>query len=296
MASESFDSTVGAFEIGVMVSLFLFGLVTVQTFSYYKKFPNDPWQMRTFVAIIWTLELAHTALTAHSVYWMTVINYGRSETLMDFSPSLIAAVVLSGIIGPSIQAFFAHRVHRLSRRLIIPCICWLLSVLRCISVCAVAAAAHIAGNVIDFTRNWKWLLASSLAISTVVDVLIAGSLCFYLWHGRESTFQRTKRMVDRLIVWSIQTGLLTSIGTLTMLILFLAVANFAWIAVFFIISRLFSNSLMATLNARASLRDLNNRINFIEDGNNSALLRTSMAPRHDNTLAVEMTKSVQTMI
>lgn len=290
MAPESFDSTVGAFEIGVMVSIFLFGLVTVQTFSYYKKFPNDPWQMRTFVAIIWFMELAHTSLSAHSIYWITVINYGRSESLNRFPPSLIAAVVLSGLIGPPIQAFFSHRVLRLSRRWTIPCICWFLSILRCISVLAVAGTAHRSDSITDFKQNWKWLLATSLAISTVVDVLIAGSLCICLWNQREGTFRRTKRLIDKLMVWSIQTGLLTSIGTATMLILFTAVDNFAWLAVFCIISRLFSNSLMASLNARASLRNFDTKINFINEEGNSTFPQSSTIPQ-SGVIAVEMTRT-----
>lgn len=264
-AEETFGATVGALEIGVMVALFLFGLVSVQTASYYRKYPNDVWQTRTLVAIIWILELAHSALTAHSVYWVTVIHYGRSETLDRFPISLIAAVFLSGIIGPAVQAFFANRVRRLTGIWAIPCICWLLCVLRCMSLFAAALTAHHSNSIPQFKNEWQWLLVSSLAISLIADIMIAGSLCCHLFYRRGSggLFARTKRMIDRLILWAIQTGLLTSIATVTMLILFIMVANLAWLAVFLIIPQLFSNSLMASLNARASFQIVDDQVDFM---------------------------------
>ncbi|KAG6870330.1 hypothetical protein C0995_013723, partial [Termitomyces sp. Mi166 len=101
----SFDPTIGAFEIGVMVSIFLFGLVTVQVFTYYKKFSSDPWLMKAFVGAVWLLELAHTASTAQSIYFVTVVKYGQKEFINRFPVSIIVAVALalSGIIGPAIQ-------------------------------------------------------------------------------------------------------------------------------------------------------------------------------------------------
>jgi hypothetical protein len=42
-------ATIGALEIGVLLSAFLFGIVTVQTFMYFKKFPNDTWMLKLLV-------------------------------------------------------------------------------------------------------------------------------------------------------------------------------------------------------------------------------------------------------
>jgi hypothetical protein len=42
-------ATIGALEIGVLLSSFLFGIVTVQTFMYFKKFPNDTWMLKLLV-------------------------------------------------------------------------------------------------------------------------------------------------------------------------------------------------------------------------------------------------------
>jgi hypothetical protein len=278
-----FNGTVGAVEIGVMISNFLFGLATVQTFSYYKKFPKDPWQMKSFVGVLWILELAHSMLTSHTIYWTTVIEYGNTKALNLIPGSLIGAVVLSGIIGPAIQAFFAHRVRRLSHKWIIPVVCWFLCVIRSISLIAVAVTSYYSPTLKFFKETYQWLLATSLAVSTAVDVLIAASLCYYLWHQRDTKFARTRRVVDQLIKWSIQTGLLTSIATVVMLILFVAVANHAWLSMFCVISKLFSNSLMASLNARAKLRNFDDKV---------GVERSSTAPGRSLNVTVEMSRVV----
>ncbi|GLB44885.1 hypothetical protein LshimejAT787_1802220 [Lyophyllum shimeji] len=275
ITGQTFGSTVGALEIGIMVELFLFGLMSVQTLQYYKKFPNDPWPTRTLVAIIWILELAHSVLTAHSVYWITFIHYGRNEALDRFPGSLIAAIFLSGIIGPAVQAFFANRVRKLTPVWAVACIIWLLCLLRSVSLLAAALIAHELDSISRFGEKWQWLLITSLAISLVADYLIAGSLCCHLFYRRGSggIFARTKRMIDRLILWAIQTGLLTSIGTVTTLVLFLMVENLAWLAVFLIIPKLFSNSLMASLNAQASFCTVEDQVDFM---GNTTFFRSHM--------------------
>ncbi|KAG5726752.1 hypothetical protein E4T56_gene15195 [Termitomyces sp. T112] len=290
--NTDFNPTIGAFEIGVMVSMFLFGLVTSQVFSYFKKFPNDPYLMKAFVGAVWILELAHTALTAHSIYFITVVKYGQKQFINQFPVSLIAVVALSGIIGPAIQAFFADRLRRLCSSWIIPSICWIFSVLRCITLMAVAGAAYTSDSITDFREKWVWLLTSSLAISTAADMIIAFYSCYYLWQRRDRGFKKTKRLVDQLILWTIQTGLLTSIGTVTMLILFVAVHNFAWMAVFFVISRLFSNSLVASLNARSIFRTSGDKIHFVGEEDSTFHAQSS----HSRNINVTMTRITEKWI
>ena len=47
--SFSLANTFGALEIGVAVAIFLFGVVTVQTFMYYQRFPDDRLHFKTLV-------------------------------------------------------------------------------------------------------------------------------------------------------------------------------------------------------------------------------------------------------
>jgi hypothetical protein len=45
------DGTLGAIEIGTMVSTWLFGLLTHQTFKYWRQFKEDPISLKITVRI-----------------------------------------------------------------------------------------------------------------------------------------------------------------------------------------------------------------------------------------------------
>jgi hypothetical protein len=47
-----------------------------------------------------------------------------------------------------------------------------------------------AGNTLEYDEDWLWLVIALLALGAVVDVILAGSLVFYLWRQRNSTTHR----------------------------------------------------------------------------------------------------------
>ncbi|KAJ3573828.1 hypothetical protein NP233_g2169 [Leucocoprinus birnbaumii] len=92
------------------------------------------------------------------------------------------------------------------------------------------------------------------ALAAAGDLLIAASLCIIL-HQSRTGFQRSDTMIKKLIVYSVNTGLLTSLCAVASLIsIVLAGHTFLYIMFFFCIGRLYSNSLLATLNARKKIR------------------------------------------
>lgn len=54
MVSYSFSlaNTFGALEIGVAVAIFLFGVVTVQTYTYFRRFQDDRLYFKALVRSI----------------------------------------------------------------------------------------------------------------------------------------------------------------------------------------------------------------------------------------------------
>jgi len=62
-------------------------------------------------------------------------------------------------------------------------------------------------------------------------------------------------MINKLIIFTMNTGLLTSLCAVASLVSILAAPNtYIYIGFFFCMSRLYSNTLVATLNARKSIR------------------------------------------
>ena len=43
------DNTLGALQIGSLLAVFLFGIITVQAYSYYMTFRKDRWPYKTLV-------------------------------------------------------------------------------------------------------------------------------------------------------------------------------------------------------------------------------------------------------
>jgi hypothetical protein len=87
------------------------------------------------------------------------------------------------------QTFFVYRVRVLSGKWLIPVLCCVLNLVRL--ACNMLLFGELSQNPV-FTLlttkfNWEVILVSS--IGPVVDVIIAGSLVYYLWHRRSTDFK-----------------------------------------------------------------------------------------------------------
>ncbi|KAF9471161.1 hypothetical protein BDN70DRAFT_784519, partial [Pholiota conissans] len=183
--------TLGALFIGVLISCFLFGIVTLQTYLYYRKFPEDRARLKIMVAFVCVFELAHCICVCHAAYYMVIIGYGNPSFLLRSPNTLSLAIIFSGIIGPIVQVFFAERVRIVSEgNLIIPIFCWTLSSLR-LTLSLIAAGKGLEmTNLAQFQAKWEWLLTAVLSIGVAVDLVIAASLCYYLTKRKAQSMER----------------------------------------------------------------------------------------------------------
>ncbi|KAL0949179.1 hypothetical protein HGRIS_009257 [Hohenbuehelia grisea] len=107
----------------------------------------------------------------------------------------------------------------------------------------------------DLTKL-KSLSMTVNVLAAVGDALIAGSLVYLLQRSRTG-FRKSDTMISKLTMFTVNTGLLTSICATASLISILLWGNtFIYIAFYFNLGRLYSNSLLATLNAREGIRNM----------------------------------------
>jgi len=86
-------------------------------------------------------------------------------------------------------------------------------------------------------------------------MIIACALCYYLLKSRTG-FARTDNLIATLIVYSLTTGLITSILAFICVVTFAIMpTNYIWLAFFWILGKCYVNSLLAALNSRDSLRE-----------------------------------------
>ncbi|KAG2002985.1 hypothetical protein CC2G_003623 [Coprinopsis cinerea AmutBmut pab1-1] len=246
--SSDYKLSGGAIEIGSQVSLILFGVETVQSFNYYHSFPDDTWYLQWLVGILWFLELAHMILVAAEIFKITIIQYGDPESLRRI-PYLVGAIFPSTLVTSLTHLFHAARIWRMLPR---P---WKLIAPLCIAATLFLSGGAFAigigslqngADVILFDLHWKWLVKIVFSVLCAIDVTLASSMVAFLWFQRKRSISRSMRLMDRLVQYSLGTGLVTGITSISMLVLFLSSDSFVWLAIFECQAKLYSNSILAS--------------------------------------------------
>jgi len=251
---SALDGSLGAMEIGTVLGVFLFGMETLQTFNYYRHFPKDSLLLKTAVGFVWVLELGHTLSAGHALYSQTVTFYGQPGHVLSPPLSEETTILFAALIYTVVQTFFANRVRILSGQWHIMALACVLGLMRFVGhVGIVALLLHYSR--VSILLEWRWLVTTSLSLDLSVDILITVSLCYCLWNMRSCESKRTRTMVDTLILWAIESTILTSAASVIQIILFLTRTDLVWTGFFLIQAKLFSNAMLASLNGRQRFRE-----------------------------------------
>ncbi|KAI0044644.1 hypothetical protein FA95DRAFT_1608375 [Auriscalpium vulgare] len=103
---------------------------------------------------------------------------------------------------------------------------------------------------------------SGLVLGVSADITLAVSLAHYLHRGR-SGLKRSDTLINKLILYAVTTGFVPSVNNVLNLIFYVTYPNDFYYQFFnFQVCKLYTNSFLATLNSRASLRSLARRGTF----------------------------------
>ncbi|KAF7377843.1 hypothetical protein MSAN_00207800 [Mycena sanguinolenta] len=239
MDKDVLNSTLGALEIGILVSYMLFGVTTTQTYIYYNRFPDDSLKLKALVAFVLICESGHAICIGHGLYTYTIMDYGHPERIAAALPkSFLVGAFFSNAVSACVQGFFIFRANVLTKK---PYIFFIISgmmFLRLLANSAVYSLAFGMTLLVPFEKQWGWLLIAGLIISTTVDVAIAAILVVSLRIQSRGVRKRTAALVDRLIAWTIETALITSMSTIVTFICFITMEHsFVWLAIFTVSTR-----------------------------------------------------------
>ncbi|EDR04806.1 uncharacterized protein LACBIDRAFT_304061 [Laccaria bicolor S238N-H82] len=105
-----------------------------------------------------------------------------------------------------------------------------------------------------FVQLYTFSFTSGLALSSALDVLITGFLC-YLLRKNQKKMSSMNHVLDKLILYSFENGSLTCAAVVVSMICWLERGNnLIFLGLHFVISKFYANSLLATLNTRKGLR------------------------------------------
>ncbi|KAJ7837799.1 hypothetical protein B0H14DRAFT_2513476 [Mycena olivaceomarginata] len=227
VAPSDLAASLGALQIGVgvYVSHVLFGVTTTQTYIYYTRFPEDSQKIKVLVLypfIKRVCEFAHAICIGHAIYTYTISNYGHPERLAGAFPKpLLAAGLLTAVIATlGIKGFFTIRIYALSKRLYITLIISAMIFARLLGSSAVVAIGMRVTLLKSFERQWGWIVIVLWSISSAADLTITAILVAFLRNQRLRVHKRTTALVDKIITWTIETGLITSISSTLILACF----------------------------------------------------------------------------
>ncbi|EPS97992.1 hypothetical protein FOMPIDRAFT_1051898 [Fomitopsis schrenkii] len=262
--------TYGAAYIGVQLILYrLYGVTHLQVFVYFREYHRDTLWNKLVVCWLWALDSLHLAFCVYMLYWYLITSYGNVFKLQEVHWSFQAETIMTAMVVICVHALYTirvwhleatvrehngwHRFRPISSVIIIAFLAGLTAVfVLCYDI------VRVKSLITAFQPSELWRITYyPLATAAFVDTLIAAALCYLLSRCRTGT----DTVITWLMFYTLNTGMVTTICTLTSIIL-LAVfrGKFYFITVEFIMVKLYINSYLAMLNARSSLLNTKDRV------------------------------------
>ncbi|KAF8899094.1 hypothetical protein BD779DRAFT_59911 [Infundibulicybe gibba] len=264
-----FDQSVGLLLMGLFLNTYLYGLVTYQFIVYYNTKFHDPLWIRAVVASLFVLDTVHSGVAVYSGWETCVQNYNNPASLLYVGwtiPFTAAATAAAALIT---QAFLGHRVFILTKSKPLVSIIGVLAILGFFFgvYCGVYSGQLNDVRLFDPLRKF---VTCWLVFQTSADVIITFVLTTVLSRSRTG-FRKTDSIINRLIRGAIQTGLFASIFALADLFSFLLDKD-SYLYAFFAypLGRIYTNTLMDTLNARITLKNMTSTMDVDSESNTNA--------------------------
>ncbi|SJL07954.1 uncharacterized protein ARMOST_11312 [Armillaria ostoyae] len=250
------NNTLGAVLIGFAVACCVYGILVTQIFRYFSRYPFDRPVYKGLVLLILLLETVDQIFIGHVVYHYTISNFANVSALIlgTVTWSFILQQTVGAVVGCIVKTSFALRVWRFSERnMFITGIILLLTYGQLGLAITFTLKAFELSGVFEVV-NLRALGSTSLGVGVLTDLVTAISLCYFL-NKLRTGYHKSDSLVNSLVLYAINTGALTSAVSLSTLILYnIMPTNLVFVACFFILSKLYAISFMATLNTRRIVR------------------------------------------
>jgi len=247
------DNTLGAAFIGNIVAAVLYGITCLQTFVYYKKGKGDQAWFKAIIYFLWFLDTFHLALITHALYFYLITSYANPLTLLFPTWSILSQVYVTCVSDLIVRVIYARRVWMISRNVFIAL---LVVVTSTVALSAGIAFASLAfkGKTFASLTHISYLMYTALGSAVVADIIIASALCTSLARSRTG-FKKTDSMVTVLMLYAINSSVLTTVCSAACFVTYtIWPEQFTFIGIYFCLSKLIFNSLLAMLNGRSSLK------------------------------------------
>ncbi|KAJ7053902.1 hypothetical protein C8F01DRAFT_504812 [Mycena amicta] len=242
------QAKIGAALAGCLASVGLSAVLGFQTFLYFQIFPMDTLKYKLLVIWIWLNDTAHTILICATIWNYIVHHLGNMDNIL---PSLPATIAFTAITTLSVNIFYTWRIHKMSGgNLLLVGVLSLLCLARIGLAFTTAVEMLLTKTFNNFNKRFSFLIVCGLSVSAATDIVVSIARYYYLRNLRQG-YPGTQEMVDAVVVFTINDGCLTCAVVIASIACLLRMPdNFIWLGIYFTIAKLYSNSVLATLNLR----------------------------------------------
>ncbi|KAG2342798.1 hypothetical protein BDR05DRAFT_324204 [Suillus weaverae] len=142
---------------------------------------------------------------------MTVSSYGDPSQLMGLPVAVDLAIPLSGFTVFIAQLFYIFRLWKFTKNILIPILCGMLAVGAQILTLILAVTVTSMTDLMAFGDLQFLLIALLFIARAACDMVTTAGTAWSLRKKRCSGIKDTVTMIDRLVCWTIETGLITSL-------------------------------------------------------------------------------------
>ncbi|KAK0189830.1 hypothetical protein F5146DRAFT_641876 [Armillaria mellea] len=251
----------------------LYGVLLVQLYIYHITFRNDTFGFKIFVWSLFLLETVFTIFTTIAAWHTFGAGWGDPDALTIVDVAWEPLPALNGFIAAMVQSFYVYRIWTLTKNVWLALVVEAVALVQCTLAFYYGIAISLRGRHISELSASTPSISAWLSGSAACDVLITASLVTILYSSKsKAVFPHTTSLVTRLIRYTVETALLTSVVAVCELILWLTNGqyNFHFIG-FLVLGKLYSNTLLAALNSRGLMFSGHHR----DYGHQSAFIATT---------------------
>ncbi|KAJ7135955.1 hypothetical protein C8R44DRAFT_769345 [Mycena epipterygia] len=268
LANFDIATFTGPMLLGHLFNYALLGALAIQVYVYTLAFPREKKVVKALVYLVFFLDLLQTGFATHYAWYVLAEGWGNPVAL-GFTPWTLATVApLTALVAFLVQLFYSWRIWVISdgRKTFIPilAIIGITAAGSCVAGWYAGIALPTVGSgplalnsrrSIAKTFNLDPAVTTWLAGAMACDIIITITLVLLLTVRRkEGLMDNTTRIVHRTIRMAVETGAITSIAVTTELALILNQTTTSWYFMLgLLITKLYSNSLLASLNARSPI-------------------------------------------
>ncbi|KAK0459321.1 uncharacterized protein EV420DRAFT_315080 [Desarmillaria tabescens] len=241
----------GPFIVACLLHWGLFGILSMQLYSYYLAFPNDKRYIKYLVYGIYVIEFVQAILVAHDMFAAFATGFGDMDALTNMHFDWLTVPIMSAVAACVGQVFYAYRIFILSKSRIVPIFVTCVSLTSSVAAIITGIYCFQAGDVTKLNdRKTSIAVGIWCGASALCDILIAICMTYYLMHSNTG-FPRTQILVTKLIRLTIETGSVTAVVALLNLILFFTFLHQTFYATpALLMPKLYANTVYMVLNSR----------------------------------------------